>query len=266
MKKVALIGIGRWGKVLQTELSKLAEVKYACDSRTDLNKVWDDPEVEAVFIATPTETHFELAKRALETSKHVFLEKPGTTSSVDLEKLVNLAETKGLKLVIGYEFPHHPAARKLKELMKNKKVRNIFFDWQKWGAFKDDSIKHLFCHEVSIAKLLGLEVMPHLLQKIGVISDSDIVEIESENIKFRINRVSSTKQKTVTVLTDNGNYVWSNNELFEIVGEELKKIELSNTTPVAAELKDFLESDRPLCDGKFSLEVYKTIEQVSAPR
>jgi predicted dehydrogenase len=264
MKKIALIGVGRWGKNLQAELSKLAEIKYICDSKTELEPVLSDPEIEAVFIATPTETHFELAKGALEAGKHVFLEKPGTTSSVDLEKLVNLAETKGLKLAIGYEFPHHPAARKLKELMKNKKVRNIFFDWQKWGTFKDDSIKHLFCHEVSIAKLLGLEVMPHLLQKIRVISDSDIVEIESENIKFRINRASSTKQKTVTVLTDNGNYVWSNNELFEIVGEELKKIEISNTTPVAAELKDFLGSDKPLCDGQFALEVYKVIESVQA--
>jgi predicted dehydrogenase len=118
-------------------------VKYACDSTFDLNQVWNDPEVEAVFIATPTQTHFGIADRALEAGKHVFLEKPGTTSSADLEKLVNKAKEKRLSFAVGYEFPHHPAVKKLKELIAGKPLKSLHFEWQKWGTFKDSAIPHL---------------------------------------------------------------------------------------------------------------------------
>src|SRR5437868_5512719 len=112
--KVAIIGTGRWGKVLLGEISKLAEVKYQCDSKFDLSQVWNDPEIKAVFVATPTSTHFEIANKVLDSGKHLFLEKPGTTNSADLGKLVEKAEEKKLKFAVGYEFPHHPAVQKLK--------------------------------------------------------------------------------------------------------------------------------------------------------
>lgn len=261
--KTALIGVGRWGKVLLGELGKLAEVKYRCDSKSDLNKVWSDPEVTAVFIATPTQTHLDIAIKALNANKHVFLEKPGTTNSVNLEKLVKRARAKNLKFAVGYEFPHHPAAKKLKELTAGKEIKSVHCDWQKWGAFKDDAVKHLLCHEVSIAKFLGLELKPLSCQKIRVISDSDIVETVFEpGLRSRINRASPIKQKTVTVMTDSQIYIWSNDSLFEVAGEELAEIALPKTTAVASEISDFLLSDKPLCNGQFALEIYKIIEQV----
>ena len=57
--EVAIIGIGRWGQILLKELKLQAKVKYECDSKSDLNQVWNDSLVEVVFIATPTETHSE---------------------------------------------------------------------------------------------------------------------------------------------------------------------------------------------------------------
>ena len=267
--KVALIGIGRWGKILLGELGKLAEVKYECDSKTDLNQIWSDSEIEAVFIATPTQTHFEIAQKALETGKHVFLEKPGTTNSADLEKLVRLAEAQKLKFAVGYEFPHHPAAKKLKELTANKEIESIHFEWQKWGTFKDDAVRHHLCHDISVAKFLNIELKPVSVRKTRVISDSDIVETEFEGMSSRINRVSPIKQKTVTVLLDKGGYIWSNNELFSINTDRqvLDKIELPEITPVATELADFLnavkENREPQSNGKFALEVFKVIEKIS---
>ncbi|MEK7227318.1 MAG: Gfo/Idh/MocA family oxidoreductase [Patescibacteria group bacterium] len=264
--KVALIGIGRWGNVLLGELSKIAEVKYTCDSKSDLAAVFADLEVRAVFIATQTETHFEIASKALKAGKHVFLEKPGTTSSGDLEKLVRLAEANKLKFAVGYEFPHHPAVQKLKELMAGKKIKALRFDWLKWGTFKDDAVKHLLCHEVSIAKYLEIKLKPISCNKIKIISNSDIVETFFDNAESLINRVSPIKQKTVTIIMENVAYIWSNDELFEISGEELKKMELPQTTPVANELNDFLNSETPLCNGEFALDVYEIVEQVEALR
>lgn len=266
--KVALMGIGRWGKVLLAELSKLAEVKYRCDSKTDLAPVFADTEVEAVFIATPTATHFEIAQKALEADKHVFLEKPGTDSSEKLGKLVKLAEAKSLRFAVGYEFPHHPAAQKLKELIKGRAIKKLYFDWQKWGTFKDNAVKHLLCHEVSIAKSLGINIKPLSSRKTGVISDSDLVEAEFDKMSARINRVSPVKQKTITVILEDTIYIWSNNDLFEVDKEKqkLKKIELPAQTAVAAEIDDFLKAIRKnreaQSSGQFALAVYKIIEQV----
>ena len=269
MSKVAVIGLGRWGKVLLKELKEVAEVKYECDSQTDLNTVFDDPEVRAVFIATPTPTHFEIAKKALGNGKHMFLEKPGTTNSGYLKNLIELAKEKSLKFAVGYEFAHHPVAQKLKKLLSSKKVVSIRFEWFKWGTFKDDAVHHLLCHEISIAQFLGIHLRPFSCTKTKVVSDSDIVETKYEgNISSIINRASPIKQKIVTISTIETTYIWNNNDLFEVVGEELRKIEVPEYPPVGAEVKDFLnsiEEDRePMVNGEFALDVYKTIELAQA--
>ncbi len=275
MMKVAIIGLGRWGKVLLGELKNLAEVKYECDSKTDLAEVFADPEIEAVFIATPTETHFEIARKAFEAGKHVFLEKPGTASSDDLAKLVEKAAEKKLKFAVGYEFPHHPATQKLKEIIKGKKIKSIYLEWQKWGTFKDNAVMHLLCHDVSVLKYLGFgNLSPLNHHRTKVISDTDIIWTEFDNdqnayIKSTINRIAPIKQKTVTILTDNGGYVWNNNELFSINqnAQTLDKIEIPAITPVSAEMRDFLsaisDDHEPMTDGSFALEVYRVIEKLT---
>ena len=269
--KVAVVGIGRWGQVLLRKLKEQAEVKYECDSHTDLGPVLADSEIEAVFIATPTETHFDIALRALEAGKHVFLEKPGTTNSKDLTRLIEKAKTENLKLAIGYEFVHHPAVQKLKGLLSGKTIKGLRFEWFKWGTFDHEAIAHLLCHDVSVASFLDLQLEPSSCKKVAVISDSDILETEFKNgVKSFINRVSPIKKKTLTVLLDKGGYIWSNNELFEIKDKTLEKVEVADHTPVQAEVKDFLssikDSREPLVNGDFALKVYEIIEQVSALR
>ena len=265
--KVALIGRGRWGKILLNELAKLREIKYQCDSKSDLNLVWNDPEVESVFIATPTETHFEIASKALGAGKNVFLEKPGTTSSVLLEKLVEMAESKNLKFAVGYEFPHHPAINKLKELIAGKEVEFIRLEYQKWGTFRDNIVTHFLCHDVSILKYLNIPIDSPRSNGVSVITDADILATRfGSRVMSVINRVSPLKQRTLIIKLRDSKYLLNGDELFEIVGEELKKIELSETTSVANELNDFLNSEKPLCSGKFALEIYRIIEQVDAPR
>lgn len=274
--KVALIGVGRWGKVLLGELSSLAEVKYQCGSKFDLNQVWNDPEIKAVFIATPTETHFEIASKALDAGKHVFLEKPGSTNSSDLEKLVNKAREKKLTFAIDYEFTHLPATKHLKDLINGKNIKSIRLEWHKWGTFKDNAVMHLLCHDVSVLKFFGftnLSSIDHNHTK--VISDTDIISTKFQNdqgihIKSIVNRVSPNKQKTFTIILEEGGYIISNNDLFKINLEtqSLDKIELPEGTPVRNSINDFLssiqESREPQCNGQFALEVFKIIERVKS--
>lgn len=266
--KVAIIGIGLWGQVLLKELKEVVEVKYECDKGSDLDKVFSDPEVEAVFIATPTATHLNLAKRSLEAGKHVFLEKPATSSSQDLESLVGLAEERGLRFAVGYEFVHDPAIKKIKELIKGQKIERLLFEWCKWGSFLDDPVPHLLSHEVSIAKYLGVDITPISCRKIGVISDCDIVITEFDKATSFINRVSDVKEKRITVLTENGGYVSNNGKLYLIDknNHSLSAIDVEGPSSVKAEISDFflsIENNRePYVNGRFALSVYQTIEQV----
>lgn len=266
--KVALIGLGRWGQVLLKELVQQTEVKYECNSQSDQGAVFSDSEIQAVFIATPTETHFEIARKAMEAGKHVFLEKPATTKRGDLEVLVNLAQEKGLRFAVGYEFIHDPAMKKMKELLGNRKIKRLIFKWYKWGTFKNDAVAHLLSHEISVAEYLGIELTPLSCRKTRVISGSDIVKTEFDVASSLINRVSFFKEKTVKVITEEAGYLWKNGRLFEIdtSGNLAKEIEVQGPSSVKAEISDFLsaiqENREPQSSGKFALRVYKVIERV----
>ena len=77
----------------------------------------DDPELDAVVIATPVPTHFELAKQALEAGKHVFVEKPPAMTGAEIDELVAIAEERDLVLMPGHLLLYHPGVQKLKELV-----------------------------------------------------------------------------------------------------------------------------------------------------
>jgi predicted dehydrogenase len=289
--KIAIIGAGRWGKNLLKEFNNQAEVVWVAHrgedettkllaenypsikSTTNTEDIFNDSSIEAVVIATPTSTHFKVASQALDANKHIFLEKPGTTSSKDLETLVTKAKEKNLKLCIGYIFVHHPAAKKLKELLAGKKITSIRFEWNKWGTFEDSAIPHLLSHELAVMKYFGLNNLQlHSFDTKKVISDTDITITTFSSgdtaITSVINRVAPNKQKTVTILLEQGGYVWSNGDLFEIdvATKALTSISLPETTPLAEEVKNFLssieEQKEPLVNGSFALDIYHTLDTI----
>jgi predicted dehydrogenase len=90
-------------------------------------EVLDDPELDAVLLATPVHTHSELAQRALLAGKHTFVEKPLASSSEDAEALTQLAEECGLSLMCGHTFLYSPAVRAVKELIDSGELGDIYF-------------------------------------------------------------------------------------------------------------------------------------------
>lgn len=123
MLKLAVIGGGRWGPNLIRNLNDgvrskvvraidvsaaqrtlLSQHYSAVEVSAQASDAFDDPEIDAVVIATPTSTHYELAKRALEQGKHVLVEKPITTRLSEADALTELAAGKGLILMVGHLF------------------------------------------------------------------------------------------------------------------------------------------------------------------
>jgi predicted dehydrogenase len=143
---VGLIGLGYWGPNLLRVLADMpdVDVKWICDldpqrlerfgrryprsaQTTEADLLLDDPEVEALLIATPVFTHFDLASKALRAGKHVFVEKPLASSSEEAAQLLRLAEAEGRTLMCGHTFVYSPPVRVVKSLLDARELGDIYF-------------------------------------------------------------------------------------------------------------------------------------------
>jgi len=146
LSNVAIIGIGDWGRNLVRNFYEIEKVnlKVCCDLdmnalekirekypsvriTTDYGEVIEDKEVDAVVIATPTQTHFDLAKKALEAEKHVLVEKPLTLSHTQAQELVDLAKEKEKKLMVGHLLEYHPAVMEMRRRLSQNEIGEIYY-------------------------------------------------------------------------------------------------------------------------------------------
>jgi predicted dehydrogenase len=144
--RIGVVGLGYWGPNLVRVLHDLpeAEVVILCDQSkqalekvgrrypalrctTDVTELIDDPEIEAVVVATPISTHYELASAALDAGKHVFVEKPLATSSREVEDLVAKAAVGGLTLMPGLVFLYSPPVNIVRDLIGSGDLGDIYF-------------------------------------------------------------------------------------------------------------------------------------------
>ncbi len=178
MIRLGVIGYGYWGpnivrNFISTDESKVAMISDA--SMDALRRVGKEhphirttryhnelilsPEIDAVAIVTPVSTHYELAKLALENGKHVFVEKPFTSSSAQAETLIDLAMRKNLKIMVDYTFLFTGAVRKIKELIDEDVLGELlYFDSIRinLGLFQSDInvVWDLAPHDLSIMDFL----------------------------------------------------------------------------------------------------------------
>jgi predicted dehydrogenase len=96
-------------------------------STTRVEAVFEDPAIQAVYLATPVSSHYTLVKRALEASKHVLVEKPMATTVDQAEELAALATARGLTLMVGHTFVFSPPVRKVKDLIDAGLVGPIYY-------------------------------------------------------------------------------------------------------------------------------------------
>ncbi len=143
---IGIIGCGYWGPNLIRNFNSLEEskVKIVCDksekrlsyisnlypsvqTTTDAETLFNDPEIDAVAIATPVHTHFALAERGLSSGKHVFIEKPMASSTLQCRELNSLATEKKRTLMIGHTFIYSDPVRKIKELLDSGEIGKIYY-------------------------------------------------------------------------------------------------------------------------------------------
>ena len=131
---IAVVGAGYWGANLVRVFHRLGVLGRICDSNlprlrelaieysdvgveSSYEAILSSSSLDAVAIATPAETHYELAKRALQSGKDVFVEKPMTLRAAETEELTSLAERSGRILMVGHLLEFHPAIMRLQQLI-----------------------------------------------------------------------------------------------------------------------------------------------------
>ncbi|MBT8490934.1 MAG: Gfo/Idh/MocA family oxidoreductase, partial [Deltaproteobacteria bacterium] len=146
MIRIGVIGYGYWGPNLVRNFNGIekANLVSVCDKNpnalkkvqnayphvetiSDCNEVLTSTDLDAVAIATPVFTHYELAKKALENGKHVFVEKPFTSSVREAEELVELADKKNLTIMVDHTFLFTGAVQKIKEVIDNDVLGKLYY-------------------------------------------------------------------------------------------------------------------------------------------
>ena len=172
MTKVALAGLGYWGPNLARNFDDLAELAWLCDASpealarftaryprarvtTDFDEMLADESLDAVVVATPAVTHYELAKRALEAGKHVLVEKPPAMNAAEAEDLGSTAERTDRVLMPGHLLLYHPAVQKLKQLIDAGELGDVFCVYsnrQNLGKIRTDenALWSLGVHDLSV--------------------------------------------------------------------------------------------------------------------
>ena len=175
---IALLGCGYWGNNLARNLHALGALKLICDPSeigranaakavpgvkvaNELDAALADDTIKAVAIATPAETHFDLASQAMESGRDVFVEKPMALHSSEGEQLARAADDMGRILMVGHLLEYHPAVLRLRELVDAGElgpVNYIYSNRLNFGRIRteENALWSFAPHDVAIIlRLLG---------------------------------------------------------------------------------------------------------------
>jgi predicted dehydrogenase len=170
--RVAVAGLGYWGPNLARNFDDLADLAWLVDLSEekraefaaryptarvtgDLDEMLADDALEAVIVATPVPTHYELAKRVLEAGKHVLVEKPPAMRATEMDELVRIATERDLVLMPGHLLLYHPGVQKLKELIdagELGEVLCVYGNRQNLGIVRtnENALWSLGVHDLSV--------------------------------------------------------------------------------------------------------------------
>jgi UDP-2-acetamido-3-amino-2,3-dideoxy-glucuronate N-acetyltransferase len=310
MTNVAVIGSGYWGKNLVRNFDELSALHTICDKntatlksfqekypdkqfQTSLEAVLQNPVIDAVVIATPAETHFELAKRTLLADKHSFVEKPLALVGGEAEELHRIALNRDLKLMVGHILLYHPAIIKLKEIIDSGelgKINYIYSNRLNLGKFRiEENILWSFApHDISVILHL-LEEMPiQVMAQGGNYLNRDIADVTMSVLSFKswvkghifVSWLHPDKEQKLVVVGDKKMAVFDDTQAkgklqihdkgVEWVKrqpvprkKEAQIVPIEPNEPLKAECAHFLEcieSDRtPKTDGNNGIQVLKIL-------
>jgi predicted dehydrogenase len=206
----------------------------------DCDEIINSPLIDAVAVITPVSTHFDLAKRALENGKHIFVEKPFTATVGEAEQLIELAERKKLTIMVDHTFIFTGAVKRIKQIIDEKMLGELYYyDSTRinLGLFQPDVnvIWDLAPHDIA--------VMNHLIQKspqgvsacgkahVNGHADTAYVSFHfSDNLigHISVNWLSPVKVRTTLIGGEKKMLVWNDLEADEKIKVYDKGVSVTN--------------------------------------
>jgi predicted dehydrogenase len=259
MVNIGVIGYGYWGPNIVRNFNGIdrAQVVSVCDlnkgalgkvrklypavnTTANVDDLISSNNIDAIAIITPVFTHFEIAKKALENGKHVFVEKPFTSTVEQAEKLIEIANKRNLKIMVDHTFLFTGAVRKIKELIDEQVLGKLYyFDSTRvnLGLFQHDVnvVWDLAPHDFAIMDYVISE-KPLAVSATGEIhyngfEDVAYVTVYCENnviAHFNVNWLSPVKLRTTLVGGDKKMLVWNDLEADEKLKVYDKGVDIKN--------------------------------------
>jgi predicted dehydrogenase len=271
MVNIGVIGYGYWGPKVVRNFYGLTGCKIiaVCDKSPealqhvlatysgiactrDARDIFTSKAIDAVAIVTPVSTHYELARKCLENGKHVFVEKPFTTTVAQAEELIERADKKKLTIMIDHTFLFTGAVRKMKELLEQKMLGTLhYYDSVRvnLGLFQHDInvLWDLAPHDLSIMDYL-IDTPPEAVVATGASHFNGLEDVAYITIYFpnntiahiHVNWLSPVKVRTTLIGGEQKMLMWNDLEADEKVKVYDKGVSVTNKHGVY----DLLVSDR----------------------
>jgi predicted dehydrogenase len=272
--RIGLIGYGYWGPNVARNLHNLDGAQLAAISdknpaalrrarhfypgvalTEDCQDILTSPEIDAVAIVTPVWTHFDLAKIALENGKHVFLEKPLTSTVAQAEELIELAAKKNLTIMVDHTFLFTGAVKKMRQLIDEGALGSLFYydsTRVNLGLFQHDInvIWDLAPHDLSIMDHL-INERPEAVVATGEKHLNDHVDVAYLTIYFprniiahiNVNWLSPVKVRTTLIGGEKKMLVWNDLEADEKIKVYDKGVEINQNQGVYDLLVSYRSGD-----------------------
>jgi len=309
--KIAVVGAGYWGVNLIRVFHQLGVLDRVCDSQaarlqqlaanypdirleTSLEGVLNDPDIDGMVIATPAETHYEIARRSLEAGKDAFVEKPLALRCEDAERLITLAERKKRILMVGHLLEFHPAITRLHELVKQGELGRLEYIYSNrlnlGKVRREENILWSFApHDISVILLLLKQLPMQVTATGGTYLQPNVADVTISTMLFDrgvrahlfVSWLHPYKEQKLVVVGERRMAVFDDirktdklqlydkkidlvNGQFVVEKPTPHTIELSASEPLLLECQHFLECvqtrQAPKTDGADAWRVLKVLE------
>lgn len=220
-QKIAVIGCGVWGRNIVRNFYNLNVLDTVCDIdeenlkkitqeyakvkvTKDFHNILNNPEITGVAVVTPSHTHYGLVKAMLMAGKNVYVEKPISTVAEEAKDLTNLANERGLVLMVGHLLLYHPAVNRLKMLIGEGALGEVVYaqsDRLNVNYFKNDRsvMWDLAPHDVSMISYVTGKEPVRVISAIGCSSDrNEIMDITHLGIEFEDGLIAHISDSWIT--------------------------------------------------------------------
>lgn len=269
MVNVALIGIGYWGSRLKRyiEESPFLDLRYVCNSTSDLDEVWHDEGVDAIVEATSNDARYSIVKAALLHNKNVLAEKPLALRTEECEELKQIALDRNLLLLVDYAWTFSKSLKKAQEIIGGGEIGKVLgFEMavRHLGRFGVDVYWALGSHMLSILDMF-MPIENYHFEGTDLVTHGG--EVETGVISFGLGQIVVShnypgKEMRVMIYGEDGTIIFDPTSLPSLRLEKYKRVRWTRAPKLPREHKEFYDDETN--NLRYVMEHFASLDKVKS--